>query len=52
MTKKRIDHVSVFAGCNAVVKDLPNEKITSRLIGTRMGVSQQPLRTNIRQLTH
>ncbi len=40
MTKRRIDRVSVFAECDAVVKDLPNEKITSRLIGTRMGVSQ------------
>ncbi|MFV8460417.1 hypothetical protein ACNO7T_04635 [Vibrio campbellii] len=40
MTKKRIDRVSVFAKCDAVVKDPPRESITSRLIGARMGVSQ------------
>ncbi|MEZ9527470.1 hypothetical protein AB4148_00710 [Vibrio sp. 10N.286.51.F4] len=40
MPKTRIDRVSVFAECDTVAKDLPNEKITSRLIGSRMGVSQ------------
>ncbi|WP_264877864.1 hypothetical protein [Vibrio agarivorans] len=49
MTKKRIDRVSVFAECDAVVKDLPNERITSRLIGTRMGVSNTAVYKLVKQ---
>ncbi|MFL7015455.1 hypothetical protein AB6D16_009165 [Vibrio cyclitrophicus] len=49
MSKKRVDRISVFAECDAVVKDLPNEKITSRLIGTRMGVSQTSVYKLVKQ---
>lgn len=49
MTKKRIDRVSVFSECDAVVKDLPNERITSRLIGTRMGVSNTAVYKLVKQ---
>ncbi|MEZ9466409.1 hypothetical protein [Vibrio breoganii] len=49
MSKKRVDRLSVFAECDAVVKDLPNEKITSRLIGTRMGVTQTAVYKLVKQ---
>ncbi|MFA0440184.1 hypothetical protein AB4560_09690 [Vibrio sp. 10N.222.51.C12] len=39
MTEKQIDRTSVFATCDAMVKDQPNAKITNRLVASQMGVS-------------